>query len=167
MAKRHPKRKFNLRKVRYDSANVLTTLANRIVQSDGLTGTSANLYRVMSVKCTWTLKGLTAGEGPLVFGFNHSDYSVTEIKECIEAQAAIDQGDKVAQEQANRLVRIVGSFSGSASNEKFNDGRPMKTRLNWSIGIGDAVNMFTYNDSGATLTTGAIVDTNGVLWVKP
>ncbi len=160
------RRKFNLRKVRYEAQDPLLTTGNRAVATSGLTGTSANAYRAVSLKGTWTLNANTPGEGPYHFGYAHSDYSDAEIKEWFESQLAIDQGDKIAQEKANRLIRQVGSFTGELASEKFNEGRVYKTRLNWAIGIGDAVNVWVYNDSGASLTTGTLVDAQGVLWVK-
>lgn len=160
---------MNLRKVRVIPQVSLGTLGNVTAIVGAVTGAADGQYRAMSLNGTWSLKGATAGEGPIVIGFAHSDYSVTEIKEAIEIQNSINLGDKVAQEQANRLVRIVGTFPSAqvaAEDVVLNDGRPMKTRLNWAIPIGKAVNIFAYNDSGATLTTGAIVDFNGDLWVK-
>ncbi len=165
MAK-NTKRKFNLRKVRFDSNLALSTLANQTVLTSSLTGVSANPYRCMSVKTTWNLKNLTSGQGPLIFGYVHSDYTVAEIKEALEVGGSIDIGSKVEQEQADRLVRIVGTFDGLLTEEKFNEGRPMKTRLNWAIGIGDSVAQFVYNDAGLTLTTGAFTDVIGIMWVK-
>ncbi len=167
MAKKpYRKRKFNLRRVRFDAQIALATVANQVVVTSGLTGTSANPYRCKSVKVTWNLKNLTAGEGPILFGYAHSDYTVAEIKECLEVGTSIDQGDKVALEQAQRLVRLVGSFRGLNSEEEFNNGLPKKTKLNWKIGIGDEVSMFIYNDSGSTLTTGAFCDTLGEMWIQ-
>ncbi len=169
MANKKPyrRRKFNLRKVRFDGQNLLGTLADRAVITSGATGTSNNAYRCMSLKATWAIKNLTPGQGPITFGYAHSDYSVTEIKACLEQQNAIDVGDKVAQEIVNRLVRIVGTFSGELAQEKFNEGRPWKTKLNWLIGIGDAVNLFAYNDSGAALSSGTpAIETQGEMWVK-
>ncbi len=167
MAKKpYRKRRFNLRRVRFDAQIALATTANQVVVTSGLTGTSANPYRCKSVKVTWNLKNLTPGQGPILFGYAHSDYSVGEIKECLEVGTSIDRGDKVALEQANRLVRLVGSFDGLLSEEKFNEGRPMKTKLNWAIGIGDEVSMFIYNDSGGAFTTGAFCDVLGEMWVQ-
>ncbi len=166
MANKKRGRKFNLRPVRFESNNPLTTVGDNLVVTAGLTGTSANGYRCKSVKSVWSLKGLTVGQGPIMVGYAHSDYSTTEIKEAIEASGAIDIGNKVAQEQANRLVRIVGQFSGDAADETLNDGKPLKTKLNWAVGIGDEVSQFAYNDSGAPLTTGAEAGATGTMWIQ-
>ncbi len=165
-AKRTPKRRrMNLRRVGISPELNLATLASDTAIVSGLTGVAADTYRAMSVKAVWSLSGLTAGEGPITVGFAHSDYTVTEIKECLEAAGAIDFGDKVAAEQANRLVRTVGQFS--EANSSLNDGKPIKTRLNWLISIGEEVNIFAFSeDDQANLTTGATVRITGDLWVK-
>ncbi len=108
--------------------------------------------------------GLTAGDGPIIVGYAHSDFSVTEIKEAIEASASISVGDQVAQERANRKVRLVGQLTDLV--EELNDGKPVKTKLNWLIPIGKEVNIFAYNDGAALLTTGAVVSCSGDMWVK-
>lgn len=164
MAKRRVRRRFNLRRVRVSNEITLSTLASDTALTVTMTGASVSTYRAMSVKATWNLKTLAAADGLVTFGYAHSDYSVTEIKECLEAFAAIDPGDKIAQEQANRLVRLVGTFS--TESEEFNNGRPITTRLNWLIPIGQNVNLFVFNEDTSALTSGAIVNHQGNLWVK-
>ncbi len=97
-------------------------------------------------------------------GFAHSDYSVTEIKECLET-LNIDPGNKVAQERAKRLIRIVGTF-GSNANEALNDGKPISTKLNWLITEAFQVNFFVFNDDTVALTTGSLVNFTGNMWVQ-
>ncbi len=168
MAKAKPqkRRRFNLRRVKLTPSLSLGTLASVTALTTGLTGAADGQYRMMSVKGSWSVANMTAGEGPLRVGYAHSDYSVTEIKEAIEAAASISIGDKIANEQANRLVRTVGVFSGLNTDETLNDGKPITTKLNWAIPIGDFVNMFIYNDSGGSLTTGGLLHFNGDCWVK-
>ncbi len=154
-----------LRRVRTTTEEHLLTLASDTASTQTLTGTSSNAYRAMTAKNTWTLSEFTAGEGPIQVGYAHSDYTVAEIKECIESQGSVEQNDKVAQERANRLVRTVGTF-GSEANSQLNDGKPIKTRLNWLIGIGESVVMFAWNEGTAALTTGSHVNLGGDLWIK-
>ncbi len=115
---------------------------------------------------TWAWTNPTATEGPLTVGYAHSDYSVTEIKECLEAVAAIDAGNKIANEQANRLIRIVGVLRSPVGGSFLNDGKPIKTRLNWLITPGDTVNVFAFNENTAALSTGSVLNLQGDLWVK-
>ncbi len=107
---------------------------------------------------------MTAGEGPLTIGYAHPDYTVTEIKECLEAQAAIDLGDKVAQERSNRLIRVIGMID--AENDVLNDGMPVTTKLNWVMPAGQTPNLFVFNESTGPLTTGSSVKLAGDMWVK-
>ncbi len=163
MAKK-PSRRFNLRRVRVTPERALSTLGSDTAIVNAFVANAVSSYRAMSVKATWSLTGLTAGEGPITVGFAHDDYTVTEIKEALEAAASIDPGDKIAQEQADRLVRIVGTLS--EANSELNEGKPIKTRLNWLIGVGHSINMFAYNESPSALTTGAVLHSQGDLWVK-
>ncbi len=162
---KHPKRRrYNLRRVRVSPSIALGALASGVAVASGLTGAAPNSYRCISTSMVWALELGTANEGPITVGYAHSDYTVTEIKEALEAAASIDPGKKIEQERANRLIRIVGTIS--SDEERLNDGRPVKTRLNWLIAPGDEVNAFAFNDSGASLTTGSILHPMGSVWVK-
>ncbi len=128
--------------------------------------TTTSPIRVLSVKNVYAVKDLTENEGPVVVGICHSDYTVTEIKEAIEQIDALDIGNLKAQEEANRLVRVLGIFSG-AVNQYLNDGRPIKTRLNWLLPAGASVCFFIYNEDASPLTTGAIFECDGDIWAVP
>ncbi len=168
MARRSKRRgrAFTLRPVRM-SANSgdLSTLATvTAIRSTLIAAPVGSSYRVMSLKATWSIVPFAAGDGPLVVGISHGDYSVAQIKEFIEASGAIDLGDKAAQEKANRLIRIVGTHTDG--QKVLNDGRPIKTRLNWHITQGKALSYFVYNDGAGSLTTGSFHKVNGTAWVK-
>ncbi len=158
------RRRFNLRRVRVNPEMPLLTPASDIVVKQAISAVAVSTYRAISHKATWNLMNLTSGEGPVTVGLAHSDYTVTEIKECLEAQAGIDPGNKVEQERANRLVRSVGQFGSVQA--MLNDGKPITTKLNWLIAIGRTVDMFAYNEDTGTLTTGAVLNVTGDLWVK-
>ncbi len=161
---RRRRRRFNLRRVRTTAELPLLTLASDTALTVNVVGASDSQYRMMTIKATFGLRDLVADDGPVTVGFAHSDYTVAEIKECLEAGAAISQGDKIATERANRLVRIVGTFN--TGEEMLNDGKPISTRLNWLITIGDSVVLFAFNESTAALATGTILNIAGDLWVK-
>ncbi len=114
---------------------------------------------VSSIVCTWSLDQLTAPQGPIIFGVAHSDYSDNEIEAVIENVASWDQGSKVEQEIAKRLVRQIGQFvSPTGAGEgltdvSFNDGKPVKTKLNWRLNSGDTLKMWAYNVSASALST--------------
>lgn len=174
MPKKYPrKRKFNLRKVRVEAGLAIGALAASDVVSSALTAVSANRYRVTSIKASYTITDLAAViDDAFQFGIAHSDYTAAEIEECIEATAAIDIGDKIAQERANRLVREIGTI-GSAGLDSalggvtYNEGRPVKTKLNWLIGIGDTLVLYVRNGSGTVYSTGSTLKAKGELWVTP
>ncbi len=166
MAK-HPKgrsRRFNLRRVRVSPELPLLTTASDTAVKTVLTAASVSTYRAVSLKATWSITDLTANDGLITVGLAFSDYSVAEIKECLEVAGSISPLNKIAQEQANRLVRIVGSMN--EVRETLNDGQPITTKLNWLIPIGGSVEIFAYNQSTGALTTGAIINVDGDLWVK-
>ncbi len=144
----------------------LSTLGSLAAIAAAATNTSDNEFRAISVKATWSLRDLTAGEGPISVGLSHGDYTAAEIEEFIEAEGAMTRLDKIAQEQANRLIRRVGTFSGLAEAETLNDGRPIRTKLNWAIADGGTVDFWAYNHSGAVLTTGAVVEILGRLFLR-
>lgn len=159
------RRRFNLRRVRITPELNLSTLASDTALTNAIQGgTSTAPMRIKSIIATWSVTGMTAGNGPITVGYAHPDYSVTEIKECLEAAAAIDLGDKVAQERANRLVRIIGVIDDE--EERLNDGLPVKTKLNWLLPAGDTPNMFVFNESTSPLDTGASVKVAGDMWIE-
>ncbi len=167
-AKRTPSRKrsFNLRAVRTTASVTVGNLVTITAVTAAVFGNADGAYRIMSMKATWSMTNNTAGDGTLICGYAHGDYTVAEIKEFIESGASISIGNKIAGEQAGRLIRIVGAFPGQDVEEVLNDGRPIKTRLNWAIPIGTNFNAFVYNDDGAQRTTGGGVRVNGTGWVR-
>lgn len=170
MAKKSSKRRFNLRKVQITAAVAAGALAALDVQVAALSGAAVHTYRCMSAELIYNWLDIAAIiDDGCIFGLAHSDYSAAEIEECLEAQGSIDIGDKVAQEQANRLVRRIGTIAGSTgaagSGNVYNLGQPVKTRLNWLIGIGDTISIWVRNSSGVVWTTGSSVGAVGHLWI--
>ncbi len=162
-----------MRKVRLAAGVAATALATGDVVSGALTSAVTTLTRVISVNLAYAWEDVQAAiDDGCEFGLAHSDYSAAEIEECLEAQASMDIGDKIAQEQADRLVRSIGKMpsipSGAAgSGVVFNDGRKMKTRLNWLLSIGDTLNLWIRNGSGVVWTIGSTVGAQGEIYVLP
>ncbi len=103
------------------------------------------------------------------FGVAHSDYTAAEIEEALEGTGGIDLGDKIGQERANRLVREIGAFANTpqvSGGVGVNDGRPIKTRLNWKISIGDTLVLWARNASGVVFVTGSAIGATGNMWIK-
>ncbi len=122
---------------------------------------------VVTQKATYTLNGHTPGEGPLHVILAHGDYSDAEVLEWWLATNAWETSDKVAQEFRRRKCRHVGSFPGISAEEVLNNGMPIKTPLKFVVEAGETLQFGIVNNSGATLTTGTLIQTQGNIWAKP
>ncbi len=165
MPKKQTGRKFL--KGNIDEANPLSTLADGAVVKSDFDETVNERSLVTSIEATWNLRSGTVGQGPIIVGIAHSDYTAAEIQEVIDNTGSWNEGDKVQQEVAKRLVRIIGSFPGDLADEDLNDGKPVKTRLNWVLLQGQTLSTWALNKSGATLTTGTLVINQGHANIKP
>ncbi len=130
---------------------------------------------VSSIVATWTVADWTpiADVGPLVVGVAHSDYSAAEILAVVQQTASWTSGDKVAQELNRRQIRIVGTVAkgeGSAIEmDQLNEGRPIKTKLNWMINTGQSLQLFAFNTGSAAFSTtdpDLRVDGHANLWPR-
>ncbi len=168
--RRRSRRSFNLRRVRVASGVAIGALAALDVTNGPITSAGTDPYRIISVDLSYNIVDLgNQIDDGQEFGLAHSDYTAAEIEECLESAGSIDLGNKVAQEQANRLVRIVGMMPGlgaTAGGLTFNEGRPQKTKLNWKMSTGDTLNIWIRNGSGVVWTTGAAIVVQGNMWVK-
>lgn len=157
----------NMKKVQLDSSLALSTLALNDVVSGDFIAAGDESFRLLNIQGLWSMRGITVGEGPVVFGVAHGDYSAAEIEECLEVATGLTRGDKVAKEQGDRLVRRIGLFDASEADQEINDGKPIHTRLNWHITEGQTIQMWAWNKSGANpMTTGAVLLFQGSLTVK-
>ncbi len=85
---------------------VLSTLAADTLISESGGGTAVtNRVKVTSIDVTIGMHNHTPGEGPLIVGVAHSDYTDAEIEEWVEALNAWNEEDKIAMEQSRRLCR--------------------------------------------------------------
>ncbi len=142
-------------------------LANGDVVSTAISDTVDEKMWLASMDAIHAARDFTAGEGPIVVGVAHSDYSAAEIEECLEAQASWDASDLVAREQARRKVRTIGTFPNVASGEVLNDGKEIRTKLGWIAEAGMTLQFWTWNKSGAALTTGGIAEHDGRVYASP
>lgn len=125
---------------------------------------------VSSVDIAVTMKDYTptASDGPIVCGFYHNDYSVTEVKEALEV-TLLGPANKIEQERMRRLVRIIGILQpegvvGTVIGARINDGKKQRVKLNWTIQNGKSLSFFVYNAGSGAMTTGAIVDAVGTVF---
>ncbi len=156
----------NNKVVQIQNEGALGTPAANAATAGVLTVVSDEAYRCISLTATWTIRGLTVGEGPIHVGVSHGDYTAAEIEEWIESSAAMTRGDLIARERANRMIRRVGTFSGNFADEVLNDGKPITTRMNWVHPTGVVLDFWTYNASGAILATGSFVAVMGKLFIR-
>ncbi len=140
-----------------DESFALGTLGAQALISNTWDETVEERTLVSSIVCTWALNGLLAGQGPILFGVAHGDYGATEIEAVLENTGSWKEGDLTAQEISKRKVRIIGTFvgeGGTGTNDvRFNDGKPVKTKLNWVLQTGKTLKMWAYNISEDALST--------------
>ncbi len=150
----------------------LSTLAAKTAVG-AVTNTVSDACRVSSIRAGYTLSDMTpvANAGPIAVYVAHSDYTAAEVEGFIEAASAWDLGDKIAKEVRSRLVRLIGVFdipSNATESSRLNEGRPIKTRLNWLLADGDGLKFIAYNMGVAALATtnpNLNVFGNANLWV--
>ncbi len=161
--KGRPRRRRGIMVANCDHELSLGTLALNTAVIDGIQGNADRPIWFVSVDGIWSIKELTDLDGPIVVGYAHSDYTVTEIKEFLEINAGFNFSDMLTRERQARKIRVAAVLQPSGGAETdwvANDGRPIRTKLNWGCPSGSTLNMFAYN-RGAALTTGAEVQLSG------
>jgi len=166
--KSHGRKKFR----KYLRGNIdhklpLDVLAANTLVGNNIADTVVDTTWVSSVKAAWTLAEFTpaAGDGPILVGIAHSDYSDAEIEAFVEnITGSWDAGDLVSQEIARRKIRVVGTFPSpdtSVATIVLNDGRQLTTKAGWSLSEGDTIRIWAYNTGDSSLTAGSAVRVNG------
>ncbi len=142
----------------------LATLADAIVIAQNLlSATFGEDIFIISIDWIASIRNLTGGEVPLSLGLAHSDLSVTELAEGLDAEVT-DPDDIIAKERARRPVRRLGVFSGNVGDITLNDGRVTRTKVLLQVGDGHSLNVWIRNQSGSTLTTGAELEIGGTIF---
>jgi len=147
-------------------------LAAGDVQIGDITEAATDVYRLMTIKASysWAEVGAIIDDG-FTFGVCHGDYTAAEVEECLEAQGALDRGDKIELEKSNRLVREIGTIASlqggtSTGSMVFANGRPVKTKLNWYMSAGDKLKGWIRNNSTIIWSNGSALGVHGAIWVK-
>ncbi len=161
------KRRGRVIAVRVHVEFALSTLADNTVLSTNLFQDSVegNTLYMISADLVITARGITAGEGPILIGCSDDDYSVTEIKECIEADN-LDLSDQIQMERARRKVRIWGQTAGAATDEVLNNGNIKRYRMRIMSQLGHNLSLWAMNLSGGTLTTGQVLVVTGTAYLR-
>lgn len=151
-----------------DLALALVTLASDDVVIQAISETVEERTWISSIRATWVDADYTIGEGPIVVGVSHSDYTAAEVEEFLENAGSWSEGNKVAQEIAKRKIKIVGTFELDPTSatavlnaEALNNGSPITTKLNWLLTTGQTVDVWAWNKSGNVLVTGQVIRVQG------
>ncbi len=143
----------------------LAALGSKIVKTTGMTALTQQIYAI-SADLIWSIRDHTQNEGPLLVGLASGALTSTQMKEAIEA-IQLSSADRINKEHATRPLRRAGVFTLQNVNENvLNNGLAIRTRLRFPLADADNVNMFVYNSSGATLTTGAVVAAFGKIYAN-
>ncbi len=123
----------------------------------------ATLERFRTLKCEMfaTMVGLTTGEGTgLLIGLCDGQFTVTQVKEAIEANGPLGPNDTVTEDQADRPVWFAGAVDRETGTEAIFEneqgGHMMVLKPRWTFARTKSWNFFVYN-LGDNLTTGSTV----------
>ncbi len=160
MAKGKPRRKFRrYLKGKIDHKLQLATLAGNTLIGSLIGDTVVESTWVSSAKAMVSIGQYTAVAecGPFICGWAHGDYTDAEIEEWVENTNSWNEGDKVAQEVARRLIREIGTFESlpalATGVEAINDGRKTTTKLGWMLSTGKTLRFWVYNAGTAAVAT--------------
>ncbi len=150
-----------------DEQLTLTTLASKTVVGVIFDSVVNERTLVSSVVAQYSLTNFTksTGDGPILIGLAHSDYSDSEIEEYLENTGTWNEGNLVSKEISARKIRRVGVFDNpldEASAIVLNDGKAIKTKMNWILLQGQSLKVWAYNLGSSPLaTTAPVVDVTG------
>ncbi len=138
----------------------LTTLGAKVVVSDIFDEVVNGRTRISSLEAIWSMTAYTpgTGDGPILVGLAHPDYTSAEIEEFLELTDSWDEGNLIEREVADRRIRRIGVFrSGRTGTETdivvLNDGKAIKTKLNWMLQQGTTMRWWAYNMGSSALAT--------------
>ncbi len=118
-------------------------------------------FRLFKLEAWLSVEAKTAGEGPLLFGINDGELSVSEISEAIVAHP-LDMNDRLNRERASRPVWELAmldtpTVGGLITPNGGNGPLVWKPKGGWTFSDSEGLDLFCTNLDDATLTTGCIV----------
>ncbi len=139
-------------------ATTLSTLANVAAIKAGANLVLGDDFRVIKVEWVATMDGLTAGEGPIDFGFADNALSVAQIAEVLVLDGPLDRNDHDGNEKAMRPVWVLETFVSDSDGPGGPAALPQREKtLRWTFSNPEGWTWFAFNRSGGTLTTGAVI----------
>ncbi len=156
---RAPRRRSMGRYVRgnIDSDLGLATLA---AKTGVLTPSDTVIDRTLisSVVATYSLSNwsVIADVGPIEMVVAHSDYTLAEIEAWLELPTSWKETDMLDREILSRKIRRIGVFDTPVTTGgayTLNDGKALKTKLNWIVTNGQGLNWMAYNRGTAAVAT--------------
>ncbi len=141
----------------HDNNDALGTLgALTALKSNALT--MGEDFRMIKLEVLPNLQGLTANEGPIMFGIADNALTVAQIAEALGASGPVDRNDNVSDERAHRFVKLLCQFPFGATSEDtpVNHGRPIEATIRWTFSDPEGWCFFYFNASAGALQTGAV-----------
>ncbi len=165
---RRPKRQYRRKggkRGKYIKGNVDELLTLTGLVANTLVGTqfddSVNERTfISSLVASYSISNFTLGtdDGPIMVGVAHSDYSDAEIEAVIEVTGSWNEGDLIAREVGQRLVRVIGIFraTGAATETMtLQEGKMIRTKLGWILLQSQSLRLWAYNLGTSNLATTA------------
>ena len=154
--------------LQYELALTVGALASNDVIGTTSPPTVQDRTFLIGHKGTWSTRNFTVGEGPIAFGVAHSDVSDAEIETYLEQTAGWFESDIAAKLNRGfgRYIKRVGVFDLSLVDQSLNDGVALYTKLGFTVNEDEGLNIWTRNQSGAILTTGGVILTEGFVMAR-
>ncbi len=139
----------------------LSTLANNTAIKQASPMAITEDYRIIKAEIAAQLNGVTSGETPIHLYLANDQLSVAEVAEAIAGPGPLDRSQRIQQERAERAVFYLGSFMGNDTEIPLrgHDGQEavITKTVRWTFSSGVGWTLLAFNQSGGTLTTGAVV----------
>ncbi len=141
-----------------------------LAQNVCLKGTVLDLLQdcyIIATDLSWTILGMDLLDGPVDVGLSHSDYTVTEVQEAVDASPTSDS-DQIALERTRRKVRTAGTFKtpeNTGAGVSLNDGKLMRTKVGFGVSNSFELDLWAINRGAPALTVDTTVMVSGKVYV--
>ncbi len=149
----------------FNAQTALQALSDTDIVTTNLTALAQDAY-LHSMDVSISLRDGTAGEGPLTFGIASDSLTDDQVEEALDTSVT-SESDVVSKERASRPVRRIGrALDGTGLTTIWNDGRMKRVKIKMMLAVAQNLHGWVRNQSGATLTTGAIVEWQGTIYLN-